>query len=128
VWNASNFQTIPQFEAKVRDIVGLYLDPPDRALVLCVDEKSQIQALDRTAPILPLRPGLPERQTHGLQARASRVSFEDGAGVTQTVSVAASSLYEAANGWRQPEKGRPKWPDVRGPQRLNGCVRRCENQ
>ena len=98
VWNASNFQTIPQFEAKVRDIVGLYLDPPDRALVLCVDEKSQIQALDRTAPILPLRPGLPERQTHGLQARASRVSFEDGAGVTQTVSVAASSLYEAANG------------------------------
>ena len=53
----------PQFEDKVRDVVGLYLDPPDRALVLCVDEKSQIQALDRTAPILPLRPGLPERQT-----------------------------------------------------------------
>jgi hypothetical protein len=48
----------------VRDSVGLYLNPPDRALVLCVDEKSQIQALDRTAPILPLRPGLPERQTH----------------------------------------------------------------
>src|SRR6202162_2338887 len=54
----------PHFEEKVRDIVGLYLNPPDRALVLCVDEKSQIQALDRTAPILPLRPGLPERQTH----------------------------------------------------------------
>ena len=54
----------PQFESKVRDIVGLYLNPPDRALVFCVDEKSQIQALDRTAPILPLRPGLPERQTH----------------------------------------------------------------
>jgi len=54
----------PNFEDKVRDVVGLYLDPPDRALVLCVDEKSQIQALDRTAPILPLRPGLPERQTH----------------------------------------------------------------
>ena len=54
----------PQFEEKVRDIAGLYLDPPERALVLCVDEKSQIQALDRTAPILPLRPGLPERQTH----------------------------------------------------------------
>ena len=45
-------------------MVGLYLDPPERALVLCVDEKSQIQALDRPAPILPLRPGLPERQTH----------------------------------------------------------------
>jgi len=54
----------PKFEDKVRDVVGLYLDPPDRALVLCVDEKSQIQALDRTAPLLPLRPGLPERQTH----------------------------------------------------------------
>ena len=49
---------------KVRDIVGLYLNPPDHALVLCVDEKSQTQALDRTRPILPLRPGLPERQTH----------------------------------------------------------------
>ena len=47
----------PQFIDKVRDIVGLYLNPPEAALVLCVDEKSQIQALDRTAPILPLRPG-----------------------------------------------------------------------
>jgi putative transposase len=46
----------PHFEEKVRDVVGLYLNPPERALVLCVDEKSQIQALDRTAPILPLRP------------------------------------------------------------------------
>jgi transposase len=54
----------PLFIEKVRDIVGLYLDPPDRALVLCVDEKSQIQALDRCAPILPLQPGLPERRTH----------------------------------------------------------------
>src|SRR5256884_5155064 len=54
----------PQFEEKVRDIAGLYLDPPERALVLCVDEKSQIQALDRTAPILPLCSGLPARMTH----------------------------------------------------------------
>ena len=54
----------PQFIDKVRDIVGLYLNPPEGALVLCVDEKSQIQALDRTAPILPLRPGTPERRTH----------------------------------------------------------------
>ena len=49
----------PRFEDKVRDVVGLYLNPPERALVLSVDEKSQIQALDRTAPILPLRPGNP---------------------------------------------------------------------
>lgn len=54
----------PLFVEKVRDIVGLYLDPPLKAMVLCVDEKSQIQALDRTQPILPLAPGLPERRTH----------------------------------------------------------------
>jgi transposase len=54
----------PQFIDKVRDIVGLYLDPPERALVLCVDEKSQIQALDRSAPVLPMMPGMPERRTH----------------------------------------------------------------
>lgn len=56
--------TDPQFIEKVRDIVGLYLDPPDRALVLCVDEKSQIQALDRTQPLLPMKPGQVERHTH----------------------------------------------------------------
>lgn len=54
----------PQFVAKVHDVVGLYLNPPERAVVLCVDEKSQIQALDRTAPILPMLPGVPERATH----------------------------------------------------------------
>src|SRR4051794_4785992 len=54
----------PLFIDKVRDVVGLYLAPPERAVVLCVDEKSQIQALDRSAPILPMRPGLPARQTH----------------------------------------------------------------
>jgi len=58
------FSTDPELEAKVRDVVGLYLHPPEKAIVLCVDEKSQIQALDRTAPILPLRPGLPERASH----------------------------------------------------------------
>jgi transposase len=54
----------PLFVDKVRDIVGLYLDPPERAVVLCVDEKSQIQALDRTQPVLPLRPGQCEMRTH----------------------------------------------------------------
>jgi transposase len=54
----------PQFIDKVRDVVGLYLNPPEKALVLCVDEKSQIQALDRSAPVLPMMPGLPERRTH----------------------------------------------------------------
>lgn len=56
--------TDPFFIEKVRDIVGLYLNPPEKAVVLCVDEKSQIQALDRTQPLLPLRPGQAERRTH----------------------------------------------------------------
>jgi transposase len=61
---AWKLSTDPQFIDKVRDIVGLYLDPPERALVLCVDEKSQIQALDRTAPSLPILPTTPARRTH----------------------------------------------------------------
>lgn len=56
--------TDPLFVEKVRDVVGLYMAPPERAIVLCVDEKSQVQALDRTQPIFPMRPGVPERQTH----------------------------------------------------------------
>ena len=58
------FSTDPELEAKLRDVVGLYLNPPDKAVVLCVDEKSQVQALERTAPVLPARPGIPEKQTH----------------------------------------------------------------
>jgi transposase len=74
IWKAFNLKphqvdtfklsTDPQFIDKVRDVVGLYLDPPEKALVLCVDEKSQIQALDRSAPVLPMMPGMPERRTH----------------------------------------------------------------
>jgi len=74
IWRAFNLQphrtetfklsTDPLFIDKVRDVVGLYLSPPDKAIVLCVDEKSQVQALDRTQPLLPMEPGRPERQTH----------------------------------------------------------------
>jgi transposase len=65
-WRAETFKfsTDPELVAKVTDVVGLYLAPPQNAVVLCVDEKSQIQALDRTAPMLPMQPGLPERRTH----------------------------------------------------------------
>src|SRR5712692_5784507 len=58
------FSTDPHFVEKLRDVVGLYLNPPAKAVVFCVDEKSGIQALDRTRPVLPLRPSVPERQTH----------------------------------------------------------------
>lgn len=74
IWNAFGLQphrrepfkisTDPFFIDKVRDVVGLYLDPPERAVALCVDEKSQIQALNRTQPVLPMMPGTPERATH----------------------------------------------------------------
>ena len=65
-WRAETFKfsTDPELVAKVTDVVGLYLAPPDNAIVLCVDEKSQIQALDRTQPVLPMQPGLAERRTH----------------------------------------------------------------
>jgi transposase len=64
-WRAQTFKfsTDPELEGKIRDVVGLYLHPPEKAVVLCVDEKPQIQALQRTAPALPTRPGSPERQT-----------------------------------------------------------------
>jgi transposase len=65
----------PLLVDKVRDIVGLYLNPPDRALVLCVDEKSQIQALDRTQPLLPLRPGQVERRTHDYKRNGTTSLF-----------------------------------------------------
>ena len=69
------FSTDPELEAKVRDVVGLYLDPPRNAIVLCVDEKSQIQALNRTAPILPVRPGLPEKATHDYKRNGTTTLF-----------------------------------------------------
>jgi len=85
VWRAHRLQphrvqhfklsTDPRFFHKLHDIVGLYLHPPEKALVLSVDEKSQIQALDRTQPILPLRPGLPERQTHDYARHGTTTLF-----------------------------------------------------
>ena len=63
------------FVEKVQDVVGLYLNPPEKALVLCVDEKSQIQALDRTRPLLPLRPGIPARQTHDYKRNGTTTLF-----------------------------------------------------
>lgn len=65
----------PLFVEKVRDIAGLYLNPPDHAVVLCVDEKSQIQALNRMQPILPLRPGVPERQAHDYERNGTTILF-----------------------------------------------------
>ncbi|EGO96868.1 IS630 family transposase [Acidiphilium sp. PM] len=85
IWRAFSLQphrsetfklsTDPLFIEKVRDIVGLYLNPPDRAVVLCVDEKTQVQALDRSQPILPLRPGQAERRTHDYKRHGTTSLF-----------------------------------------------------
>ena len=85
IWHAFGLQphrqetfklsTDPMFIDKVRDIVALYLNPPLKAMVLCVDEKSQIQALDRTQPMLPLAPGLPERRTHDYMRHGTTTLF-----------------------------------------------------
>src|SRR6516162_1438300 len=69
------FSQDPEFDAKLADVIGLYLDPPERALVLCVDEKSQIQALDRTQPLLPLLPGMPARRTHDYKRHGTTTLF-----------------------------------------------------
>ena len=69
------FSTDPQLEAKIRDVVGLYLDPPEKAVVVCVDEKSQIQALDRTAPLLPMRFDHAEARTHDYKRHGTTTLF-----------------------------------------------------
>ncbi|QBI18772.1 IS630 family transposase [Egibacter rhizosphaerae] len=76
-WRAETFKfsTDPELVAKVHDIVGLYLHPPENAVVLCVDEKSQIQALERTQPILPLKPGQAERQSHDYRRHGTTTLF-----------------------------------------------------
>ena len=89
--------TDPLFVDKVRDIVGLYLDPPDRALVLCVDEKSQIQALDRTQPLLPMRPGQVERRSHDYEVTAPPRCSPPWTSLPATSSAAVTSVTARSN-------------------------------
>jgi transposase len=76
-WRSETFKfsTDPELVAKVTDVVGLYLAPPENAVVLCIDEKSQIQALDRTAPMLPMQPGMCERRTHDYRRHGTTTLF-----------------------------------------------------
>src|SRR3979409_2023088 len=89
------FSTDPELDAKVRDVVGLYLNPPDKAVVVCIDEKSQIQALDRTAPILPIRPGLPEKATHDYVRHGTTTLFA-------ALEVATGTVTDACHPRRVP--------------------------
>jgi len=109
IWRAFNLQphrsetfklsNDPLFVDKVRDIVGLYMDPPDKALVLCVDEKSQIQALERTQPLLPMRPGVPERRTHDYVRHGTTTLFAalDAAMLTQGHPASKSRKYASTS-------------------------------
>src|SRR4026207_418232 len=84
--------TDPLLVEKVRDIVGLYLDPPAHAAVFCVDEKPQIQALDRTQPLLPLQPGQVERRTHDYKRHGTTTLF---AALNETTSAAITPLHHS---------------------------------
>ena len=91
------FSTDPQLEPKVRDVVGLYLDPPERAIVLSVDEKTQIQALDRTQPMLPLRPGGVARRTHDYKRNGTTSLFAALEIATGTVTQEARARHTGAD-------------------------------
>jgi transposase len=94
-WRSETFKfsTDPELVAKVTDVVGLYLAPPENAIVLCVDEKSQIQALDRTAPILPLQPGLAERRSHDYIRHGTTTLFAALEIATGTVTAACQPRH-----------------------------------
>ena len=98
-WRSETFKfsTDPELEAKVSDVVGLYLDPPERAIVLSVDEKTQIQALDRTQPMLPLRPGQVERHTHDYKRNGTTSLFAALEVATGTVTTEPASATRRAD-------------------------------
>jgi transposase len=107
VWQSANlkphrvetfkFSTDPELEAKIRDVVGLYLAPPERAIVLSVDEKTQIQALDRTAPMLPMKPGQVERHTHDYKRNGTTHLFAALEVATGKVTTQTRARHTAAD-------------------------------
>src|SRR3954467_4823015 len=107
-WRSETFKfsTDPELEARVRDVVGLYLDPPHNAVVLCVDEKSQIQALNRTQPILPVRPGLPEKATHDYKRNGTTTLFAALEVATGTVLDRCYDRHARPSSWTSSNKSR----------------------
>jgi len=104
--------TDPYFVDKVHDVVGLYLDPPERALVLCVDEKAQIQALNRTQPALPMWPGLPARMTHDYTRHGTTSLFaalEWPAARSMDVATAAIGTPSSSSSWSRWPSAIPSW-------------------
>jgi transposase len=109
------FSKDPQFVEKVRDIVGLYLNPPDRAVVVCLDEKSQVQALNRTEPILPLAPGVPARQSHDYERHGVTSLFaamDVASGVTISTCYRRHRHQEFLRFLNQIDENLPAGPEV----------------
>lgn len=104
------FTADPLAETKIADVVGLYLDPPTNAVVLCVDEKTQIQALERTQPILPLRPGIPARQTHDYERSGTTDLYAALEVATGTVTGACSQRHTGADFLRFLERLARRYP------------------
>src|SRR5436189_4202369 len=116
-WRAESFKfsTDPQLEAKVRDVTGLYLNPPDKAVVLCVDEKPQAQALERAAPVLPLRPGVPEKRSHDYVRHGTTTLFAALEVATGKVTAALKPRHrhsEFLAFLKQVERAYPPGPDA----------------
>ncbi len=116
----------PLFIEKVRDVVGLYLNPPERAVVFCVDEKSQIQALDRTAPILPMLPGTPERATHDYRRAGTSSLYAALDLTTGKVTGALHSRHRAIEFQAIPADDRPRGP--RRPRRPSRARQQLHSQ
>ena len=127
--------TDPLFVEKVVDVVGLYHNPPERAVVLCVDEKSQMQALDRSQPVLPMMPGMPERRTHdyarhGITSLFAAFNIADGTVISRTAPPAPGGRVQevpdrdrqgrARRAGRPPGLRQPRHPQDPGDQRLAG--------
>jgi transposase len=111
--------TDPLFIEKVRDVVGLFLDPPERALVLCVDEKSQVQALDRSSPVLPMMPGMPEKRTHdyvrnGVTSLFAALDMAFSASLTSAASCSRASTGGGSSSRLGALGGRSRSPNRRG--------------
>ena len=111
-WRSESFRfsTDPQLEAKVIDVVGLYLTPPENAIVLWLDEKSQIQALDRTAPILPTQPRLVERRSHDYVRHGTSTLFAALDVATGKVTAPVQAPAPAQRVPRVPQADRPGLP------------------
>ena len=112
------FSTDPQLEAKIRDVVGLYLNPPEKAVVVCVDEKSQIQALDRTAPMLPMRPGTPEKGSHDYIRHGTTTLFAALEVATGKVTDACYPRHRHQEFLQVPAAGRQGLPAAQAAHRL----------